>query len=101
MFLTARKAIKTIAQRQITWSVWIFARKYLIMPALHRPATKVNTGSLKPLEDTPATLKIKVPAVSLNASKTASGWKDYASNAYNARNRSSSFVALFLFIFEC
>jgi hypothetical protein len=42
------------------------------------PTLKVTTNGLEPLEDTPATMKIKVPAASLDAYKTAEGWKAYA-----------------------
>jgi uncharacterized repeat protein (TIGR02543 family) len=51
----------------------------LIMLCAVPPTLKVNTDGLQPLENTPATLKIKVPTASLNAYKTAAGWKDHAS----------------------
>lgn len=51
----------------------------LIMLPVVPPTLKVNTDGLKPLEDTPASLKIKTPAASLNAYKTAAGWSAYAS----------------------
>ncbi|MDR0749359.1 MAG: leucine-rich repeat protein [Tannerellaceae bacterium] len=50
----------------------------LIMLCTVPPTLEVNTKGLEPLEDTPATLKIKVPVASLNAYQTAAGWKDHA-----------------------
>ena len=50
----------------------------LIMKCVVPPTLKAHADGLEPLEDTPAALKIKVPAASLNAYKTAAGWKDHA-----------------------